>query len=487
MFKSHKTQCKKQQTNTSNTNVINHALKNNNPNSTTPHLHLTQKNQHKNTQAYPYYKKHLKHTRPTAPPQHKATNTKINKITKLQHNTKHKQTHTKTITQSKYITKYKTPPKTKQKKKTISLQKQIPKAKNSHKKSIPIKNHTITPYISTITPNHSTTSYPPKCFPKLQNIKTQQRNHLKRARPTGLATKLKNKLRNKNQHQRQHKFTHTKPPLKRIINDPRHINNLNLKSTNNKNNKRQWNTLHSKSKKPIINQILYSHLLLLLSGDIETNQGPMPNILQKHPSTHRNRYKKYFIESTIKLQPEYQHLAKQFSPIINLTHPHHHNTITYYPHLSIYIYVNQHHPPPRMLYALITTISPVIETCNRMLTQTPKPDWTTIVLERMTSLQNPPERHIGVTHPYTQFLQTNQDIINPPNTIHKELYSFIQQGPVPPTIQTMAEKFPFLPEILLAESLKCNEPLEEYSHPHHYPMYPYFTPKQSRQQTITHT
>ncbi len=65
------------------------------------------------------------------------------------------------------------------------------------------------------------------------------------------------------------------------------------------------------------------HLLLLLCGDIETNPGPMPYILKTHPPPHKNRCKMYFIACTIKLHPEYQHLEKQFSPIINLTHPNH--------------------------------------------------------------------------------------------------------------------------------------------------------------------
>ncbi len=30
-------------------------------------------------------------------------------------------------------------------------------------------------------------------------------------------------------------------------------------------------------------------LLLILCGDIETNPGPMPNLLQTHPSTHKNK------------------------------------------------------------------------------------------------------------------------------------------------------------------------------------------------------
>ena len=244
-----------------------------------------------------------------------------------------------------------------------------------------------------------------------------------------------------------------------------------------KNNNKKHYTNYKNRKNHLITQTFLLHLLILLSGDIETNPGPMPNILQMHPPTHKNRNKIYFIECTIKLQPEYQHLAKQFSPIINLTHPKHQDTIIEYPHLSRYIYQNQHHPPPRMLYALITTISPVIRTCNHILIQTRIPDWTTIILECMASLPNPPERHIVTTHPYTQFLQTNQDIIKPPNTIHKELYKIIKQSTEPLNIQLMTNKFPFLPEKLLTEALKHNEPLLEYSHPPPIPNTPTLSPQ----------
>ena len=204
-------------------------------------------------------------------------------------------------------------------------------------------------------------------------------------------------------------------------------------NTYNNNNKKQRYTNYKKRKILLIIHA-FLHLLLILSGDIETNPGPMPNVLQFYPPSHKNRCKRYFIECTIKLQPEYQHLPKQFFPIINITYPNHQDTTTVYPHLSRYIYQNQHHPPPRILYALITTISPVIKTCNHILIQTLGPDWTTKVLEQMASLQNPPERHINTPHPYTQFLQTNQDIINPPNNINKKLYNFINQNTKPLTL-----------------------------------------------------
>jgi hypothetical protein len=205
--------------------------------------------------------------------------------------------------------------------------------------------------------------------------------------------------------------------------------------------------------------------LLLLCGDIETNPGPMPDILKTHPPSHKRRNKIYFIPFTIKLHPEYQHLAKQFAACIKITHPNHTTASIEYPHLSKYIQEKQQHPPQRILYALITTISPVLETCDHQLIHIPNPDWTTTLLDKMTLLQNPPERHILKPHPYTEFINTNQILIRPPNTIHKQLYDFIKQNNNPPNLQLLTNKFPFLPENLLLESLKCNEPITEYSHP----------------------
>ena len=67
----------------------------------------------------------------------------------------------------------------------------------------------------------------------------------------------------------------------------------------------------------------------------------------------------------------------------------------------------------------------------------------------MASLQNPLERHITVVSQYTQLLLMNHNITNPPNTIHKELYNFIEQANAPSNIQPMTYKFPYLPKKLL--------------------------------------
>ena len=166
-------------------------------------------------------------------------------------------------------------------------------------------------------------------------------------------------------------------------------------------------------------------LQLLKSEDIETNPGPMPNILETHPSPHRRRYKIYFVECTIKLQPEYQHLAKTFSPVLKMDHPNHINATRNFPYLIRYLNLNRHHPEARILFALITTISPDINSCEHQLIQILNSNWTSILLVKMTTLRNPPERQFNTPHPYTQFTYNYDKIINPTNTLQNKIYDFI--------------------------------------------------------------
>ena len=95
----------------------------------------------------------------------------------------------------------------------------------------------------------------------------------------------------------------------------------------------------------------------------------------------------------------------------------------------------------------------------------------------MAILQNQPERHIPITHPYIEFTNKNQNLINPPNTIHKEVYNFIHHHNESITLQTMINKFPFLPTNLLEETLKIHEPLHEYTHPPPLPNVPPIQPQ----------
>jgi len=210
-------------------------------------------------------------------------------------------------------------------------------------------------------------------------------------------------------------------------------------------------------------------LELLKCGDIEPNPGPMPNILHTHPNTHKKRANLYFIPNTIKLQPEYQHIAKTFAPILKHTHPLHPQALTSYPHLHQYLQVHRHTPPSHMIYALIITIHPSIATCNNILAQPQiyhfNNIWTNTLIIRLANLTNPPERHILTPHPYTTFVENNQDLIFPKNSLHKEIYEFIHTQNRTPTPTTLQNKFPFLPDPLITETLRCLESINEYSHP----------------------
>ena len=90
----------------------------------------------------------------------------------------------------------------------------------------------------------------------------------------------------------------------------------------------------------------------------------------------------------------------------------------------------------------------------------------------MSTLRNPPEGHINKLHLYTKFTNNHKRMINPPTTIHKEIFDFIHQETISTTIHTLREKFPFLPNRLLNEALRIYEPLIEYSHPPPIPQIP---------------
>ena len=210
-------------------------------------------------------------------------------------------------------------------------------------------------------------------------------------------------------------------------------------------------------------------LALLKCGDIESNPGPMPNMLHKHPTIHKRIANTYFIPNTIKLHPEYQHLANSFAPILKNDHPLHQQSILTFPYLHQYLQTQNHSPLPHLLYAIIIIINPSINMCNNILAQ-PNTyqfniEWTNTLIHKLANLNKPLERHIHTQHPYTKFIETNQTIIAPQDSIHKELYTFIHSHESPPIFTETQSKFPFLPNKLISECLRCFETLNGYSHP----------------------
>ena len=146
-------------------------------------------------------------------------------------------------------------------------------------------------------------------------------------------------------------------------------------------------------------------------------------------------------------------LAKTFAPILKNNHPLHQQTNTKYPYLHRYIQTQNHSPSTHILYALIITINPSIDTCNNILAHPHTYDfndiWTNTLIIRLSNLNNPPERLILTQHPYTTFVRDNQDLINPKKSIHTAVYKFIHNQEFPPTPIILQRKFPFLPKKLI--------------------------------------
>jgi len=171
----------------------------------------------------------------------------------------------------------------------------------------------------------------------------------------------------------------------------------NLNTTNKNIQTKYHKKINNKPNK--LNQInkeynFFNKLALLQCGDIEPNPGPMPDILNTHPTTHRRVAKTYFIPNTIKFHPEYQHLASSFVPILQQNHPLYHQTTLTFPYLHQYVQTQNHSPLPHILYAIIVTINPLINICNNILAQPNAYNnatiWTNALIHRLVNLINPP-------------------------------------------------------------------------------------------------
>jgi hypothetical protein len=78
-------------------------------------------------------------------------------------------------------------------------------------------------------------------------------------------------------------------------------------------------------------------------------------------------------------------------------------------------------------------------------------------------LQNPKQLTL-TCHSYIQFLRNNKDTISLPTTIHSKLYEYITQNNSQVNFESTKSTFPFLPDSLNTEALKCTHPLIGYRH-----------------------
>jgi hypothetical protein len=69
-------------------------------------------------------------------------------------------------------------------------------------------------------------------------------------------------------------------------------------------------------------------------------------------------------------------------------------------------------------------------------------------------------------HKLQKFHLENQHITKPLDSIQKELYSFITTEL--PNIEILQHKFPYLPEKMAHETLKCLQPIPNFTLPNPY-------------------
>jgi hypothetical protein len=204
-------------------------------------------------------------------------------------------------------------------------------------------------------------------------------------------------------------------------------------------------------------------LFLILGSDIELNLGPLRNILRNHPHDHKLRSRIYFTSHTIQIKPEYQQLQTLFEPHLLPTHPHHQEIHQTHPFLSRFIANQNHYPPLILFYSLIVTTSLLLDRCNILLFQI-SPLITNLMYRLSLQFQNLAPLTL-IQHPYTQFLKDNQETISLTTTIHRKLYEYITQNNSHVNFESTKTAFPFLPDTLITEALKCTLPLIGYRYP----------------------
>jgi hypothetical protein len=193
-----------------------------------------------------------------------------------------------------------------------------------------------------------------------------------------------------------------------------------------------------------------THLLLLICGDVEKNPDPKLNLLLNHPQIHQEKHNIYFYKNTIQIKIEYEHILELFKPYLNHTHTENTN-----PYLKQFCINNQQHLHNYIFYAILITLAPTPTQCNQLISKN-STHWTLTLLNKI--INNPTEPHT-----LQKFHLENPGITKPLVSIQKEIYSFITTER--PNIETLLQKFPYLPDKLATEALKYLHPLSNFTIP----------------------
>jgi hypothetical protein len=213
----------------------------------------------------------------------------------------------------------------------------------------------------------------------------------------------------------------------------------------------------------------YNKKALLKCGDIESNPGPRYTPLLNHPQIHHERQKTYFYHKTTQIKPEYSHIFVLFEPYLKHT-----QTTNINQHLTQFCINNNHCPTNYLFYAILITLAPTPIQSNNLIAKN-STQWTTKLIK---SLNESPKPLPTNPHILQIFHSENPHIIKPLDNIQKDIYSFITTER--PDLVMLQRKFPYLPEKMAIETLKCLQPIPNFTQPNptqnHPPINPQHTP-----------
>jgi exonuclease III len=193
---------------------------------------------------------------------------------------------------------------------------------------------------------------------------------------------------------------------------------------------------------------------ILQCGDIESNPGPKLSLLLNHLQEYHNKQKTYFYNKTTQLKPEYNHILELFKAYLKST-----QITTTNQHLAQFCINNNMCPESYLFYAILITLAPTPIQSNQLITEN-STQWTTNLIKKLLESPNP----LSIDpHVLQKFHYENPHIAKLLKSIQNELYSFITTERL--NLETLQQKFPYHPEKLIIEALKCLQPISNFTHP----------------------
>jgi hypothetical protein len=126
--------------------------------------------------------------------------------------------------------------------------------------------------------------------------------------------------------------------------------------------------------------------------------------------------------------------------------------------------MNNHHCPKNQLfYAILITLAPTSTQCNQLIGENCT-QWTTNLIRKLTNNTNPLPSD---PHILQKFHSKNPHMTKPSDNI-----------------QTLQQEFPYLPENMTKEALKCLHPIPNFTLPNPIQNHPILNPRNTPHTTL---